>query len=73
MTNRAGNYHIPRLYIPTLVVRGEHSGTFLPQAQRRMERILPYARSAVIPGARHMVPMERPAEVGAAIREFLEM
>ncbi len=64
---------IPRLHIPTMVVRGEHSGTFFPPAQRRMERILPHARSVVIPDAGHMVPMERPAEVGAAIREFLEM
>jgi len=33
--------------------------------------MLPQARSVVIPDAGHMVPMERPAEVGAAIREFL--
>ncbi len=62
---------IPRLRAPTLVVRGEHSRTFFPQAQRRMERLLPHARFVVIPDAGHMVPMERPAEGGAAIREFL--
>jgi pimeloyl-ACP methyl ester carboxylesterase len=64
---------IPRLRAPTLVVRGEHSQTFFPQAQKRMERLLPHARFVVIPDAGHMVPLERPAEVGAAIREFLDV
>lgn len=62
---------VPCLGVPTLVIRGKCSRTFLPQAQRRMERVLPGARFVVIPEAGHMVPMERPAEVGAAIREFL--
>ncbi len=62
---------VPRLRLPTLIIRGEHSGTFFPPALRRMERVLPHARSVVIPDAGHMVPLERPAEVGAAIREFL--
>lgn len=64
---------VPRLRLPTLIIRGEHSQTFLPPAQRRMERLLPQARSVVIPDAGHMVPLERPAEVGTAIREFLEL
>ncbi len=62
---------VPRLNIPTLVIRGERSRTFFPQARRRMERLLPQARFVVVPEAGHMVPMERPAEVGAAIRAFL--
>jgi pimeloyl-ACP methyl ester carboxylesterase len=57
--------------VPTLVVRGEDSDTFLPAAQRRVLRLLPEARAVTIPGAGHLAPMERPEAVGAAVRSFL--
>jgi len=57
---------------PTLVVRGERSDTFRAESQARMKRLLPQARYLVIPDAGHLLPMERPAEVGAAILDFLE-
>lgn len=63
---------IPRLHLPTLVVRGELSQTFLPQSLAAMRRRLPHARFAVIPEAGHLVPMERPEEAGRIVREFLE-
>jgi len=63
---------VPRLSVPALVIRGEHSNTFLPAAQARMARRLPGARFITIPGAGHLVPMERPAETGATIRDFLQ-
>jgi pimeloyl-ACP methyl ester carboxylesterase len=37
-----------------------------------MARWLPQARFVVVPGAGHLVPMERPAETRAAIRDFLD-
>ena len=63
--------YVPQLRTPALVIRGEHTETFRPASQRRMARLLPQARFRVIPGARHLVPMERPAETGAAVRQFL--
>jgi pimeloyl-ACP methyl ester carboxylesterase len=63
---------VRRLAVPALVVRGELSQTFRPEAQARMARLLPRARFVTIPGAGHLVPMERPAETGAAILRFLE-
>jgi len=63
---------IPKLRLPTLVIRGELSQTFLPQSLAAMRRRLPHARFAVISGAGHLVPMERPEEVGQVVREFLE-
>jgi pimeloyl-ACP methyl ester carboxylesterase len=36
-----------------------------------MARMLPQARFAVVPSAGHLVPMERPADTGAAIHGFL--
>jgi pimeloyl-ACP methyl ester carboxylesterase len=61
---------VPHLPTPTLVIRGEHSETFLPAALARMARLLPQAQSVTIPDAGHLVPMERPVETGAAVRDF---
>jgi pimeloyl-ACP methyl ester carboxylesterase len=62
---------VPQLRTPALVVRGEHSNTFRAESQRRMEHQLPSARFCVVRDAGHLVPMERPAETGAIVREFL--
>jgi len=59
------------LRTPALVIRGEHSLTFRPAAQRRLARRIPHAHFTTIAGAGHLVPMERPSETGAAIRAFL--
>jgi pimeloyl-ACP methyl ester carboxylesterase len=63
---------VPRLRTPALVIQGERSETFKPESLARMRRLLPQADYAIIPGAGHLVPMERPLAVGAAIRDFLE-
>ena len=63
---------VPKLRTPALVVRGEDSKIFLPTAQARVARRLPHAQLAAIPGAGHLLPMERPAETGAAILDFLD-
>lgn len=62
---------VAQLSVPVLIIRGERSKTFPPQSQARMERLLSHAHSVVIPDAGHMVPLERPAQTGAAIRSFL--
>jgi len=62
---------VPRLRTPALIIRGERSDTFRPESQARMARLLPQAQFVVIPNAGHLAPMERPEEVGAAVREFL--
>jgi pimeloyl-ACP methyl ester carboxylesterase len=63
--------YVPQLETPALVVRGEHTDTFRPESQERMERLLPQARYRVLLDAGHLVPMERPGETGAMIREHL--
>ena len=64
---------VPKLRVPALVIRGECSATFRPESQTRMERLLPQARFVVMPGAGHLLPMERPAETGAVVRDFLDV
>jgi pimeloyl-ACP methyl ester carboxylesterase len=63
---------VSQLNTPALVVRGAQSNTFRPAAQARMAHKLPQACFATIPRAGHLLPMERPDEVGAVIRDFLE-
>ena len=62
---------VPQLRLPVLFVRGERSIAFRLECQRRIERMLPGAQFAVIPGAGHLVPLERPVETGAVVEEFL--
>lgn len=64
--------YVPKVAIPLLVIRGEGSSTFRPQAQRRMAHLLPGARFVQISNAGHLVPMERPVETGTAVLDFLE-
>jgi pimeloyl-ACP methyl ester carboxylesterase len=63
---------IPDLQIPALVMRGEHTRTFLPASQARMERLLPHARFVVVPDSGHMLPLERPADTAAEVHAFLQ-
>ncbi len=63
--------YVPQLEVPALFVRGEDTDTFRPESRRRVQELLPRARFRLILEAGHLVPMERPAEVAAAIHEFL--
>lgn len=62
---------VPLLNVPTLLVRGESSTTFPPDSLRRLARLLPGSELAVVSGAGHLVPMERPEVLGRIIEEFL--
>ncbi len=61
---------VPHLRLPVLIIRGARSETFLPASLRRMARLLPHAHTLVVPEAGHLVPMERPEVVGAAVLSF---
>ena len=62
---------VAQLHLPVLFVRGERTNVFRPECQERIARMLPGAQFAVIPGAGHLVALERPVETGAAVKEFL--
>jgi pimeloyl-ACP methyl ester carboxylesterase len=63
---------VPHLDTPALILRGECSDTFLPAARARLARQLPRARFITISGAGHLLPMERPVEIGAVIHDWLQ-
>ncbi len=62
---------LDRISAPTLVVFGEQDALVPPAYADDYVAGIPNARKAIIPGAGHLVPVERPAEVLAAIEEFL--
>ena len=62
---------LPRLTMPVAVVVGEEDyATTMAMAEALRDGI-PGATLTVLPGARHLTPVERPAEVAAAIRAVL--
>ena len=64
--------HIPKLRVPTLVLYGTRSDTFLRPAVNRFAREVPDATLVGFQETGHFVPMERPDECAAAIFDFLE-
>lgn len=60
------------LDVPTLLVAAERDGIAPAPAQRALVGRFPAARLVMIPGTGHLAHYEAPAEVAAAITEFLE-
>ncbi len=57
---------------PTLVIAGELDPGSTPAMAETMASEIPDARLCIIPGARHMLPVESAQAVNAALIEFLE-
>ena len=57
--------------IPTLVVVGADDQITPPETAKAMAEAIPGAQLAVLPGAGHLTPLERPQEVTRLIAEFL--
>jgi pimeloyl-ACP methyl ester carboxylesterase len=58
--------------VPTLVIAGDRDQLTPPALGEEMLRLIPTARLRVFPGHSHLVQLERPAAVHAAIDEFLD-
>jgi pimeloyl-ACP methyl ester carboxylesterase len=58
--------------IPLLVVRGERSDTFFPEAEALLRVKRPNAALRVIPGRGHLFPQAAPDETAQLIQEWLE-
>lgn len=62
---------LPNVQVPVLVLVGEEDGVTPPALAESMHRAIPGSRLEVIPGAGHLVPMERPAAFTDALKRFL--
>ncbi len=58
--------------LPMLLIRGEQSQVCTPAIARRIQRVAPQTQIVSIPGAGHLVALEKPLEVARNILEFTE-
>lgn len=63
---------LPDINVPTLVVHGAGDVPIRPRVAARYTALLPQARLVELPGTGHTPPVERPAELLARVREFLD-
>ena len=61
---------LPRLRVPLLLVAGAGDRTVPPSQSADVQRLVPGAALATLPGLGHLAHEERPAEVATLIEEF---
>lgn len=59
--------HLERITVPTAVVHGPRDTLTPPSAGRALAEAIPNATAVHLPGAGHMLPLERPDEVAKVI------
>lgn len=59
------------MHVPALVVVGEHDQLTPPTDAEELASLLPRGRLVVVPDAGHLVPLEKPGELGEEIFVFL--
>jgi 3-oxoadipate enol-lactonase len=57
---------------PTLILVGKDDAITPPQEARSMQAAIRGAKLAVIEGAGHLTPIEKPEEFGALVRQFID-
>ncbi|WP_437225798.1 alpha/beta fold hydrolase [Planctomicrobium sp. SH661] len=63
---------LPEIQVPTLVIVGEHDAISTAEEMTAIADKIPNSTLAIIPGAGHMAPQERPELVNEAIHAFLK-
>lgn len=58
--------------VPSLAVTGELDPGSTPEMTGRLASATPGAQAVVVPGARHMLPVEQPGELARIIHHFIE-
>lgn len=62
---------LAKIDVPTLIICGEEDAIAPPAEMQEIAKAITGAKYVSITGAGHMAPLEKPAEVNAAIRAFL--
>ena len=63
---------LPKLKVPTLIVRGAETDAFWEQTGKLVQRKQPKVRVEALEKSTHLLPLERPKEVSNLIRSFFE-
>lgn len=64
--------HLPQLTCPTLVLCGDSDQLTPPDCSREIATLIPHAELKIIADCGHMLTMERPLEVSAALLAWLD-
>jgi (E)-2-((N-methylformamido)methylene)succinate hydrolase len=62
---------LSRIAVPALAVTGELDPGSTPEMTSRLAAAIPDCRAVVVPGARHMLPVERPQDLVTCLTTFL--
>ena len=62
---------LPTITVPTLIIAGDRDQLTPVATAERMQRAIPGSKLVVFPGHTHLVQVEKPREVHAAIEAFL--
>lgn len=62
---------LPRIAAPALAVTGELDPGSTPEMTRRLAAAIPGCRAEVVPGARHMLPVQRPHELVTSLTTLI--
>ncbi|MEU0137652.1 alpha/beta fold hydrolase [Streptomyces sp. NPDC006296] len=63
--------HLGEITVPSLALTGQDDPGSTPGMTHRLAAALPSCRALVVPGARHMLPVERPEEFAGALTTFI--
>lgn len=63
---------LPRIAVPSHAVTGELDPGSTPEMSIRLAAAIPGCTYSIIPGARHMLPVERPQELAHTLSAFLK-
>jgi pimeloyl-ACP methyl ester carboxylesterase len=63
---------LPKISVPSLAVTGELDPGSTPEMSARLAAAIPDCSYAVVAGARHMMPMERPHELATLLTAFIK-
>ena len=63
---------LPKLNVPTLIIRGAETDTFLEDAAKLVKRKQPKVRIEALSQSTHILPLERPKEVFEIMQSFLK-
>ena len=64
--------NLPRLEVPTLIIRGTETDTFMENIARLVKRKQPKVRVEALERSTHILPLERPKEVFEIMQSFLK-
>ena len=64
--------NLPRLEVPTLIIRGTETDTFMENIARLVKRKQPKVRMEALERSTHILPLERPREVFNIVQSFLK-